>query len=283
MNIKKTGVLKSYVINLPNRQDRKLNSLNRLSEIGQDPQIVEAISGDEIDQLHYEGTAPRNVIALWQSHRKAWQHFLTTNDEACLVFEDDVKFANGSSKVIASISRLDFKSFDVLQIGFLPLNSRWNYVLSESIIYSRIKISRTVIKNLIKLFSNPLLNNTRILKVTNLRSRLIRRKLRIEELDELEQKIDGNIILLSEFRSGTHAYLVTRRGAQKLLDYNVPTILGADLAFQMLAISMSLRVLRLSSSVAGQDDTPVSVGQHHLAPNDLGNLLFKGERNENRS
>ena len=282
MNIEKSADVKSYVINLPTRLDRKINSLKRISGIGQTPQIIAAISGDDVERLNYEGTAPRNVIALWQSHRKVWQHFLATNDDACFVFEDDVQFANGSSKVIASISRLDFNTFDVLQIGFLPLNSRWNYVLSEFLIYFRIKVSRIVIKNLIKLFSFPILSNTRILKATSLRSKLVSRNLRIEELDELEQKIDGNVILLSEFRSGTHAYLVTRRGAQKLLDYNVPTILGADLAFQMLAISMSLRVLRLSSSVAGQDDTPVSVGQHHLAPNDLGSLLLRGERNENR-
>jgi GR25 family glycosyltransferase involved in LPS biosynthesis len=283
MNIKKSADVKSYVINLSTRPDRKMNSLKRISGIGQNPQIIAAISGDDVELLNYEGTAPRNVIALWQSHRKVWQHFLTTNDDACFVFEDDVQFSNGSSKVIASISRLDFNTFDVLQIGFLPLNSRWNYVLSEFLIYFRIKVSRIVVKNLVKLFSFPILNNTRILKATSLRSKLTSKKLRIEELVELEQKIDGNVILLSEFRSGTHAYLVTKRAAQKLLDYNVPTILGADLAFQMLAISMSLRVLRLSSSVAGQDDTPVSVGQHHLAPNDLGSLLLRGERNENRS
>ena len=130
MRIDKTADLKSYVINLPNRKDRKLNSINRISEIGQFPRIIAAISGDEIEHLHYEGTAPRNVIALWQSHRKVWEHFLATNDEACFIFEDDVQFANESSKIIASISRLDFKTFDVLQFGFLPLNSRWNYALS---------------------------------------------------------------------------------------------------------------------------------------------------------
>ena len=283
MNIETSADVMSYVINLPTRPDRKANSLNRISGIGQTPQVISAISGDDIERLNFEGTAPRNVIALWQSHRKVWQHFLATSDEACFVFEDDVQFANGSSKVIASMSRLNFNSFDVLQIGFLPLNSRWNYALSELIVYSRIRISRILIKNLTKLFSYPILNNNRILKLTKLRRKLISRKISIEELEELEQKIDGNVVLLSEFRSGTHAYLVTRRGAQKLLDYNVPTILGADLAFQMLAISKSLRILRLSSSISGQDDTPVSVGQHHLAPNDLGNLLLRGERNENRS
>jgi GR25 family glycosyltransferase involved in LPS biosynthesis len=283
MNIETSANLMSYVINLPTRPDRKTNSLKRISGIGQTPQIIAAISGDDVERLNYEGTAPKNVTALWQSHRKVWQNFLATNGDACFVFEDDVQFADGSSKVIASVSRLNFNTFDVLQIGFLPLNSRWNYALSEFLIYSRIKILRTLIKNLAKLFSYPILKNTRIIKLTKFRRKLMSRKISIEELEEIEQKIDGSVLLLSEFRSGTHAYLVTRRGAQKLFDYNVPTILGADLALQMLAISKSLRVLRLSSSVAGQDDTPVSVGHHHLAPKDLGNLLLRGELNENRS
>jgi len=283
MSIKKTAVLKSYVINLPTRRDRKTNSLDRISGIGQSPQIIVAISGDEIEHLRYEGTAPRNVIALWQSHRKVWKHFLATNDEACFVFEDDVQFDDKSSKIIASITKLDFKTFDVLQIGFLPLNSRWNYTLSEYLIYSKTKTLRIVVQNLSKLFSHPILNKIQIPKLTSIRGKLKSRSLEINELNEIEQQIDGNFILLPEFRSGTHAYLVTRMGAQKLLDYNVPTILGADLAFQMLAISKSLRILRLDSSAAGQDDSPVSVGQHHLAPNDLGYLLLGGGNNENRS
>lgn len=283
MSIKKTAVLKSYVINLPNRLDRKINSIDRISRIGQDPRIIVAISGDDVKYLHYEGAAPRNVIALWQSHRKVWKHFLATNEEACFVFEDDVQFSHKSSKIIDSLSRLDFKTFDVLQFGFLPLNSRWNYAMSEYLIYSKIKTSRIIIHNLSKLFSYPFLNNTKIPKLTIIRSKLINRSHQINELKEIEQQIDKNVILLPEFRSGTHAYMVTRRGAQKLLDYNVPTILGSDLAFQMLAISKSLRILRLSFSVAGQDETPVSVGQHHMAPNDLGNLLLREERNENRS
>jgi GR25 family glycosyltransferase involved in LPS biosynthesis len=260
-----------------------VNSVHRISGIGQTPQIIAAISGGELEALHYEGKAPRNVIALWQSHRKVWKHFLATNDEACFVFEDDVQFTNDSPKVIASISRLDFKTFDVLQFGFLPLNSRWNYGLSEYLIYSITRYSRIVIQNLSKFFSYSILNNIQIAQTTSIRMKLMSRSHEVKELNKIEKQIYGNILLLPEFRSGTHAYLVTRTGAQKLLDYNVPTILGADLAFQMLAISKSLRILRLSISVAGQDDSPVSVGQHHLAPNDLGYLLLREENNENRS
>jgi GR25 family glycosyltransferase involved in LPS biosynthesis len=150
MNIEESVDLKSYVINLPTRPDRKMNALKRISGIGQTPQIIDAISGDDIAYLGYEGIAPSNVIALWQSHRKVWQHLLATNERACFVFEDDVQFDKDSAKVMASVSRLDFNTFDVLQIGFLPLNSRWNYGLSEFTTYSRIKISRTVVKKLIK-------------------------------------------------------------------------------------------------------------------------------------
>jgi hypothetical protein len=99
------------------------------------------------------------------------------------------------------------------------------------------------------------------------------RRKRIAEERAIEDTLEGSFLCIPDFRSGTHAYLLTRSGAQKLMQFNLPVLLGSDLALQMLAISRSLRIFRLDTSVAGQDDTPVSIGEHYRVHRNLATAL----------
>jgi glycosyl transferase family 25 len=101
--MKKTdlGIDKIYVINLPKRQDRRDEVESELSRL--EYHYINAIDGMEIDipklilngtlnESFYDpkGMVNKNVVACALSHRKSWETFVDSQEETCLILEDDV-------------------------------------------------------------------------------------------------------------------------------------------------------------------------------------------------
>jgi GR25 family glycosyltransferase involved in LPS biosynthesis len=272
-----TSEIITFVINLPERKDRRLNSSNRVRTVGLEPEFVPATSGKDVKLRGINGYAPANVIALWISHRNTWESFLRSESKFCFIFEDDVLFTPESKKIIANIKRLENCSFDILQIGFLPLGNRWNLDLHELILRIRLKIYRLVIRFLKNSFSLRFIYKFIGQIPNNFQNKILSRYSDINEMTKIELQLGNNLKLFPNFRSGTHAYLLSRSGAIKLLNYNIPTILGSDLALQMLAMTKALKIYRLSRPLALQDNTPVSLGEPHLIESDLGKYILGGD------
>ena len=97
------GIDKIYVINLPKRKDRREEFDITFGKLIYE--YIQAISGDEVNvkelikqkrvsKYFYDpaGSVNKNVIACNLSHLKVWETFLESNEDVCLVFEDDVVF-----------------------------------------------------------------------------------------------------------------------------------------------------------------------------------------------
>tara|TARA_B100001113_G_scaffold335020_1_gene314185 strand:+ start:438 stop:1298 length:861 start_codon:yes stop_codon:yes gene_type:complete len=99
------GIDKIYVINLPNRKDRRQEFDDTFGKLKYE--YIDAIAGKNIDipklikqkrvsQIFYDpgGMVNRNVIACNLSHLKVWETFLKDDVDTCLVFEDDVMYVD---------------------------------------------------------------------------------------------------------------------------------------------------------------------------------------------
>jgi GR25 family glycosyltransferase involved in LPS biosynthesis len=249
--------------------DRKINTITRSRDIGINVEVVSAISASEIEEATEKPYALPAIVALWESHRKVWSLFLESEEEICLVLEDDVIFLGGAAKLLLSANVFHSGHFDLLQIGFLGLSTRWNFRYEESFHHFRIRIYRRVIE---VLDLNPFFNLIQNF-IPRIDSVINQRRKKIAHERAIEDTLENLFLCIPEFRSGTHAYLLTRSGAQKLMQFNLPVLFGSDLALQMLAISKSLRIFRLNTSVAGQDDTLVSIGEHYRCQKNLARVL----------
>lgn len=264
----------AFVINLPKRTDRKESSLKRITDIGLNPEVFVATDGSKLKDSRDIRYAQDNVVALWDSHRRIWKKLLSTHHDMCFVFEDDVKFNKKSSQAIQDILSVRSDSFDVIQLGFLPLSSRWNNGITEIsiVLLNRLKSSFWYA------FGKFYLKISNVYELSEVR---LAKKIQNRIKANAAKPTFGNGIInklrfACDFRSGTHAYLISKSGAAKLLDYNQPVLLGADLAFQMLAISGSMKIFRLEFSVAGQDESQPSIGEHYRVSGDIGTDLMMG-------
>ena len=74
-----------------------------------------------------EELGPKNLgflsppaLACWQSHIKAFESFLKTEDPHVVVFEDDFRITDFNT-LESLIQRIDLADFGIVQIGFLRI------------------------------------------------------------------------------------------------------------------------------------------------------------------
>ena len=159
-------MLTSYVISLKSYE--KISPLlNKIkNECGLNPVYIEGVNGKKLtyNQIKentsslYEQFGPKSAIGCAMAHIKAWKQFLSTTDEMCIIFEDDVVFEPNFSKKLKVIFDNLPKDFDLSFLGCVYCQSKNN-------------------KKINKYFSKPI------------------------------------------FASGTHAYIISRKGAEILLYY----------------------------------------------------------------
>jgi GR25 family glycosyltransferase involved in LPS biosynthesis len=258
----------SYVINLNTRPDRLHNVIKRFNSIGEEFERVEAITGDS--QLeHYEKfIAPKNVVANWKSHLECYRKFLESDADVCLIFEDDVEFTGQFKNFLNQLRKQEHFDFDIFQFGYLGSKSNFNPFrkFKDVFTHSVFKYMRSVLQLILQ--NKPSKVSDKLSKIIDVL------KYRIVKSNEFQL----NGIIIPGFVSGTHAYAISRDMAQHLLPYNNPTILGADLALQILSMSGNWNIYRTPKSLALQDATSVSIGEHSTVVNDLGSDILGESR-----
>jgi GR25 family glycosyltransferase involved in LPS biosynthesis len=219
--------MKSYVISLPNREDRRRNffSSRYIKKLG--PIIIDAVStSDEFDSTHPN----RAVAACWMSHLKVAQEFLKTDEEFALIFEDDAELNEDGFSLINGLRDQDLVNIDCLQIGF-------------NIFRGRITGRRWVVANRfyakILLFKKSLISFRRELNPTN--------------------TLSGQLFISRSFETGTHCYLMSRKLARLMMSYNVPVVVPADVALGELALVTNLNFYRATTSLCNQNTSPSSI------------------------
>jgi GR25 family glycosyltransferase involved in LPS biosynthesis len=261
----------SLVINLPVREDRRLNVVRQFQILNENFKVVEAIDGTEDLNKPLSFSPPKTVVANWNSHIKCFKEFLLSDADVCFIFEDDVVFESGAKLFFEEIRKLDEFPFDILQFGYLGKSN--SKLPSLRLLINFKLISYNIIRKLLKIFNR--LPKTKLV-AKGIESRIQRTKIICHFLGQINYK--GSVV--SGFLSGTHAYAVGRKSAKLLSEYNRPPLMGADLALKILGMSPNWNVYHLSTSLATQDNSVVSIGEHASKPIDLAKLL-KVENSEN--
>ena len=214
-----------YVINLDSRDDRRAEFYSQLDKAGFWVERVSAIRSDSIGGNH---EAPPGVTACWLSHQKALKMFIDTGEAYGIFFEDDAVFGKSGLEFVRNFDRYQKPDFDLLQIGYLRKHGKLDSGEIDYITHWRSKFALILQK-----FRSSHRNQTYVL--------------------------GGQILVADSFEAGTHAYICNRAMAKRLVTFNNPVILAADLAMIQVARSKQSKCFRLSRSLVGQSDSVSSI------------------------
>jgi GR25 family glycosyltransferase involved in LPS biosynthesis len=258
---------KIYVINLDERLDKLTFVARQINKLGLSFERISACKFNDSKIINSDFVAPARVQANWISHLDAYQKLIDSRDSYCLILEDDCEISEKGISFLKLLNEMKSLDFDILQIGFLE-----NKFKVYSILSSRIKLK----------FLNML--NTKIMCIDkfHFQSRInnyVKRKLfELEFTIEQSKKLNLDNLIVPEVLSGTHAYLINKEIAKKILQYNRPIVMGADLAIQMLGISGNWKIYRTPVSFASQYNFTVDIGQHETIPRDLGSHIQESQK-----
>lgn len=232
----------AFLINLDRRPDRWLEFKKNSTRLEFLVERFPAVDGQDLSLP--ELRTPPAISACWMSHQDVAKKFLMSDAKYCLVLEDDVELTTRAIKVLNQIWNMDFKDIDLLQIGFCINNNQ----LSNRIYYRRqLRISK-------------------ILKQLNLLERPFTQRILENVYGYKIRFLEKNQLLVAEnsFELGTHAYLISRKFAKTMINFNRPVFLPADLAMMEIVKTGKLHSFRLIESLVNQSRSPSSISNASL-------------------
>jgi GR25 family glycosyltransferase involved in LPS biosynthesis len=250
----------SVVINLDNRPDRAEEFYKQFKNSDIQPVRISAIKGEDLHGVHH---VPKNVAACWISHCEAFEYLLSTTSSHLIIFEDDAELTKKGLKFISGLNSERLSSIDLLQFGYLthkgnldfpkydiekfPINFPRAFGQSieqkDVVFRSMIKLIRWVIRGpiipafLIKNYKKYCINEKILRNSLNLKYPLI----------------------YHSFEPGTHAYIISRKLAEFLIQCNSPTFLAADLYLMGFAKAGNSKSIRISKTLCKQTNSPSSI------------------------
>lgn len=249
----------NYLINVDSRTDRMSNVEQRFAEINLALTRISAITGTSLTEEGLNLITKPNTEANWRSIQKIFHIFLQTNEDYCFVFEDDVHFDPGFRDFYDNFHANFTEEIDVLQFGFLTFKGRNDdrKTNNSKIFKARVRNFNLRIAPLVfYVFRSSSLQKMKI--ITKL-SRYIHSN---QSLVKMQKELNLDVPILHGFEPGTHGFIINRRMARLLLDFNLPMIMSADLVFMTLSTNSEFRIYRLGFPLAGQDDTAPSINGH---------------------
>ena len=227
------------LINLDSRTDRLEQSLTEARRWGLSIERVGAIPASEAGESDEGRGLSAARRACWTSHQKCWALLAESNFDQALVLEDDVQFLRDINPIIRLFPTLRKTSqVECLQLGFLEgsdLGGRRGTRLVASML--DLTLSSGFVRH-------------RALRTT-LGSQALNQRMITRTLGQ--SGIPGSV--QQTWRPGTHAYLIGRDFAERLLEFNSPPFLSADGAFLALASEKCHGIWSLDVSQARQRDT----------------------------
>lgn len=218
-----------YVINLQSRPDRLHQISERLALINVPFSRVEGCTPNELVSSYLSPS----VQAIFESHLTVIKVFLESSSSFALILEDDAKF--DANLPLENYVQEMQSGIDFLQIGFL----KNNLVDVFEIFYYNFK--RAVIMN----FYNTI-------KSISPRGKLaVSCKQRLVIRDHL---ICSKKCVASNIQAGAHAYLISRKFAQGVLEISEIPFLAIDDLYMALGRMHTFGMYRLRSSRVSQGD-----------------------------
>ncbi len=264
----------SYLINVKSRPDRLENAELRLGALGIDFNYVEAVTGDQLVSLEVPLLTRPNMEANWRSIQKVLKLFLESTDDFCLIFEDDVLFLSAFGDFYERVQHLRRVDFDVLQFGYLVFDGKNDDGKSNNVK----RIRSTFVKGLIGVLDVPIgirlcssFSKLLILLCKILNTDLVRER----NMIQVQNDLGLSHALISGFQPGTHGFIITRKFASLLIDYNLPMAMSGDLLLMTLGSTNRFNIFRTGKPLATQDSTEPSVGIHASHTFDISDLFLK--------
>lgn len=266
----------TFVINLNRHEERFTNLSLKLKDASVEIRRIEAVEPSTLRYggLNHFGTTPDVLSSCWESHRLAFEEFLKSDNEICLILEDDVDFTQKSLEVLNSAEYLASIPFDVLQIGFVCINRKLDNGKSQLFEVARYhckEATLVTLKGFISLYFWIFRKITRTGDPSITSGDFSKFKLH-RLLQSLARRIDKflgrrlpveffgykNRVVNNDFQAGTHAYFIRRKAAKFLLGQNSPSVFAPDLLYIALARASNLEVNRTLKSLASQNESLVS-------------------------
>lgn len=234
----------SYFINLDNRQDRRHEFNANTSGLSFAIERHKAVDSKELNPADY--LVPTPIAACWQSHQNVAEIFLSSKATHCLVFEDDVRIELKHVDEINRIWNSSLDGIDLLQIGYCVHNNS----LSNRFSYSWQQI-------IVRLFVMlRLLNHNRVQAYLSKKYGYS-----FEYLTSIDM-----VAAAQTFELGTHAYIISRKFADFLIQFNNPIYLPADLALMEMSKVQNFKCYRLLDNLLLQSDSPSSISNASNSP-----------------
>lgn len=193
--------------------------------------FVNAINGKTNKNMGNKFVIPP-IDAIWNSHKKAYKQFLSTNKSYCLILEDDFVILNQDAmwQKIKILTR--FKP-DLVQLGWLQtgMDIRLQRIY-EGFTYLLFRIFNRVFGDF-QQYVNKLGCKLRPSRASALPS----------------------LVIPDSFLPGAHGYLISRKFAAAVLELNNPTFLSADDFLISISRMRSFNSMRLRKSLIGQQGT----------------------------
>lgn len=219
-------MLTGIIINLEDAVERRHFALENVSKLQLNAVVLKAVEAISVGE-NFSFNVTKAAQACFESHRSCWQYVLENNLDIALICEDDffpVKDLDVYS-ILISFEQLDW---DVIQIGFLKIG-----------LNAKVEI---FLKNIqARLFKGI----GEAMHTFTVSTSLLKRK-RVKE-----GYLSPKDFVYGDFQSGSHAYLVSQRGAAKL--FGLPTnIMPVDAMLHILAECNSIYSYRSTRSFVKQ-------------------------------
>ena len=229
------------VINLDSRQDRWAECLEELKKLDGRSHRISGTSAEDLVPRSNEYLTP-TVLACLRSHLKALEFFVDSNEEFCMILEDDFKLSPRKFPDFKSLSQTN--KLDFLQVGYLKTSTLERFL----ILYFNYRASLIwILGKTVSRFSQK-------------REGLLGKTLVKESLSYSPKLVPA------EIRPGAHAYIVSRNFAlevSKIL--HGPEFLSADAFYISLGGMRSFRMARTKKIYFTQRKSPSSISQRFTA------------------
>ena len=235
-----------YVVTIKRNLDRQTRMTKLLNKHNLQFSFIEGEDGEQLDpgklkqvfdanksraRLGHDVT--KNEIACSLSHIKALKTFLEDDKQDYALFlEDDISISNIESLETSVKLMPKPKEWDLLYLGYqqmnmkMPLNIHLKWLLAYPIL-NALKLKRYDLQKIKRIFGRPY----------------------------------NNYWFRAGSHNNTHAYIVSKSAAKKIIDYNTPVFLQADVVLMDMIVEGKLRAFGLNKPVFYQsDDLPSSIG-----------------------
>jgi GR25 family glycosyltransferase involved in LPS biosynthesis len=224
-----------YVINMDHSKSRMSNMISQQSKIGMDITRVSAIVAKDLttEQIKQQTTTfcryfcTRTMIAIFLSHKASWQKMLDNGDEYAIVMEDDCELDENFGKEV-------WKTINELAV----VDPQWDFLYLGYMGACDPNKDYNIIAKVQKLFTNNIKSNS--------------------------DKSNNKYSFVPESPFGFHCYAISRKCAQKMIEYMDKASYHVDVAF--LNYSKYFSIYANKYPLAYQYSTPENSSQTQNFP-----------------